>query len=247
MYDYAAWNPKRQSDLPDDSAIKQQGLFWHGMPVSQRQLVAKRSFDVSVSFIALTVLLPFLLLICLAIWLESGRPIIFRQKRGGLHGEPFTILKFRTMSVVEDGTDVLQVRRQDPRVTRLGAILRKTSIDELPQLWNVLRGDMSIVGPRPHAILHDEQFSSLLQHYSERQLMKPGITGLAQCEGWRGETAAIESLLGRVDADIRYIRQWSFWLDLRQARIAWVRSLPLVRLVHSDIPSLHRTLSQVYS
>lgn len=215
MSDYGALIPKRQSDLRVDCEDKQYNSARQYMPLSLRQQTAKRSFDVVLSSGALFVLLPFLLLIGLLILIDSGRPIIFRQKRGGLHGQPFSILKFRTMTVVENGADVLQARRDDPRVTRLGAILRKTSIDELPQLWNVLRGDMSLVGPRPHALLHDHQFSSLLKHYSQRQCMKPGITGLAQCEGWRGDTAAVERLSRRVDTDIRYIKEWSFWLDLK--------------------------------
>jgi len=184
-------------------------------PLTRGQRIAKRSVDVAVSLAILVVFLPFLTLIACAIWAESGRPILFRQKRGGFGGRPFTILKFRTMDVLEDGSSVTQARRGDPRVTRLGALLRRTSIDELPQLWNVLRGDMSLVGPRPHALAHDAYFSGLVRHYPLRQRVKPGLTGLAQIEGWRGETTSIESLMGRVSADIRYIDTWSFWLDLR--------------------------------
>jgi lipopolysaccharide/colanic/teichoic acid biosynthesis glycosyltransferase len=124
-------------------------------------------------------------------------------------------MKFRTMHVLEDGPLLAQARRNDPRVTRVGAFLRRTSLDELPQLWNVLKGDMSLVGPRPHALAHDQYYGSLLSRYPLRQRMKPGITGLAQIGGWRGETATLEAMAGRVEADIHYVDHWSFWGDLK--------------------------------
>lgn len=116
---------------------------------------------------------------------------------------------------MEDGHAVSQVRKNDPRVTRLGAFLRRTSLDEIPQLWNVLVGEMSLVGPRPHALTHDEQFQRLIGHYILRQRIKPGLTGLAQIQGWRGETSSFESIAGRVNADLDYIENWSFWLDIK--------------------------------
>lgn len=194
-------------------------------PLSLRQRFAKRSFDVMISLLLLLFLLPVLMLISLAVLIDSGRPLFFRQRRGGLGGKPFNILKFRTMHVLEDGPTLSQARRGDPRVTRLGGFLRRTSLDELPQLWNVLRGDMSLVGPRPHALAHDQHYASLISRYPLRQRMKPGITGLAQVGGWRGETAALEAMAGRVEADIRYVDHWSFWGDisilLRTARIVF--------------------------
>lgn len=194
-------------------------------PLTRSQRLAKRSFDVAVSLLLLTFLLPFLALISLAVLIETGRPLFFRQQRGGLDGRPFSIVKFRTMHVLEDGPELTQARRNDPRVTRLGAFLRRTSLDELPQLWNVLRGDMSLVGPRPHALAHDQYYGSLLRRYPLRQRLKPGITGLAQTGGWRGETATLEAMAGRVEADIHYIDHWSFRGDMkilfRTARIVF--------------------------
>ena len=177
--------------------------------------VAKRGFDCAFAVTVLAWLLPFLLIIALALVLESGRPIIFKQRRGGRNGTPFTIYKFRTMRVLEDGAEVTQATQNDPRITRLGALLRKTSLDELPQLWNVVVGDMSIVGPRPHALAHDSYYEKLIPSYRSRHAVKPGITGWAQVKGLRGETSQVESMSARVTADLWYIDNWSFWLDLR--------------------------------
>lgn len=167
-------------------------------------------------------LLPFLIIVACILRCESGSPVIFKQRRGGRGGKIFTIYKFRTMRVLEDGPTVVQVTENDPRVTRFGAFLRKTGIDELPQLWNVLIGDMSIVGPRPHALAHDAYYEALIPSYRARQAVRPGITGWAQVQGFRGETKQVESMAERVSADIWYIDNWSFKLDMRiVVRTAW--------------------------
>ena len=147
--------------------------------------------------------------------LESSGPVIFSQRRKGFNGREFKIFKFRTMNVLEDGHVIPQARRNDPRVTRVGRILRTTSIDELPQLLNVLRGQMSLVGPRPHAVAHDDGYTKVIAKYAFRQHVKPGLTGWAQVNGFRGETAQLELMERRVECDLWYIKNWSFWLDLR--------------------------------
>ncbi len=174
----------------------------------------KRSLDVAIALILLVVLAPLLLVLAAAIRLESQGPALFRQRRGGLGGAPFQILKFRTMTVREDGDAVRQARRNDPRATRLGRILRRTSVDELPQLINVLLGDMSLVGPRPHALAHDRQFQALIPSYAGRFALRPGITGLAQVRGYRGEITDLELLSGRTACDLEYIETWSLAGDL---------------------------------
>jgi Undecaprenyl-phosphate glucose phosphotransferase len=184
-------------------------------PISPQGLIAKRVLDIAVASAAVLALMPLLAMAAAAIALESGRPVIFRQNRRGVCGRPFTILKFRTMSVQENGDSIVQARRNDPRVTRLGAIYRKTSIDELPQLWNVLRGDMSIVGPRPHAVAHDDYYGKLIEEYACRHNVKPGLTGWAQVNGFRGETRDLHSMAERVRHDIWYIENWSLWLDVK--------------------------------
>ena len=154
-------------------------------------------------------------IIALAIKLESKGPVFFRQRRRGRYLRIIEVLKFRTMSVMEDGDDVRQAIAGDRRVTFLGRILRRSSLDELPQLLNVLKGDMSLVGPRPHALTHDEEFTALLEKYPDRHQMKPGITGLAQVEGLRGSTAAPGNIEARVEADLAYIKAWSLGLDMK--------------------------------
>jgi undecaprenyl-phosphate galactose phosphotransferase/putative colanic acid biosynthesis UDP-glucose lipid carrier transferase len=141
--------------------------------------------------------------------------VIFRQRRNGFNGKPFVIYKLRTMTVQEDGASITQVLRCDPRVTWIGRLLRMTSIDELPQLINVLRGEMSLVGPRPHASSHDLQFQNTVADYAFRHHMKPGITGWAQCHGFRGATPSLKHIESRVELDLWYINNWSLWLDLR--------------------------------
>ncbi|HEX4355161.1 MAG TPA: undecaprenyl-phosphate glucose phosphotransferase [Polyangiales bacterium] len=154
-------------------------------------------------------------IIALAVKLSSRGPVFFRQRRYGLNGEEIRVLKFRTMTVMEDGAEVKQAVKNDQRVTKVGAILRRTSLDELPQFVQVLTGEMSIVGPRPHAVLHNEQYRALIQGYMLRHKVKPGITGWAQVNGWRGETDTLEKMEKRVEYDLAYIRDWALWMDLK--------------------------------
>jgi putative colanic acid biosynthesis UDP-glucose lipid carrier transferase len=183
--------------------------------LSDRQL--KRAVDLLLSAAALLLLSPLLLLIALAVKFSSPGPVLFVQDRYGLDGRRIPVFKFRTMRVLEDGQQpgLRQACRHDPRVTAVGAVLRRWSLDELPQLINVLRGEMSLVGPRPHAVAHNEQYRSLIPGYMQRHAFKPGITGLAQVEGLRGETPTVESMASRVNADLRYQRDWSLRLDLK--------------------------------
>lgn len=184
-------------------------------PLSRFELAQKRTLDIAVSAMALTVLLPLLAAVAVAIKLDSKGPVIFRQRRNGFGGREFTIFKFRSMTVMEDGEKVVQAQRNDARVTRVGRVLRSTSLDELPQVLNVLLGHMSIVGPRPHALAHDDVYSKLISGYAFRHHVKPGITGWAQVKGLRGETAQIELMERRIEMDLWYINNWSLWLDIR--------------------------------
>jgi Undecaprenyl-phosphate glucose phosphotransferase len=184
-------------------------------PLNTFEQTAKRVFDVSIAAILIVLLSPLLLMVSLVIKLDSVGPVIFKQKRHGFNKSIFLIYKFRTMSVLEDGDNVVQVRRNDPRITPIGRWLRQMSIDELPQLFNVLKGDMSLIGPRPHAISHDDHYQELVADYACRQHVKPGITGWAQVNGFRGETTVIGSMAKRIDHDLWYIYHWSFWLDLK--------------------------------
>lgn len=175
----------------------------------------KRCLDVFLSLFILLLLGWWLFpLLALLIWLTSGGPVFFRQKRTGLHGEEFYCLKFRTM-IVNDESDVLQATIKDNRITRLGHFLRETNLDELPQFINVLIGHMSIVGPRPHMLYHTEKFSGMVDNYQSRHLVKPGITGLAQIKGYRGETPDLESIAMRVLWDVYYVQHHSVLLDLQ--------------------------------
>lgn len=176
---------------------------------------AKRAFDVVVALAMLVFFAPSLLLVALLIRLESPGPVLFRQTRGGLNGRPFTIYKFRSMRCQENGETVVQATRADDRITRVGRFIRKTSIDELPQLLNVLKGDMSLVGPRPHARAHDAHYGEQIPGYALRFRARPGLTGLAQIQGLRGGTDTLEAMVKRVRADIAYIETWSFAGDLR--------------------------------
>lgn len=184
-------------------------------PLADWSAVAKRIEDLVIGSLLLVVSLPLLLLIAVAVKLDSAGPVLFRQRRRGLNKHVFEMLKFRTMSVLEDGDDVRQAERADPRVTRVGRWLRATSLDELPQLVNVIRGDMSLVGPRPHALVHDDMFAEAVKQYPVRSQVKPGITGLAQVRGLRGETRTADSIEARVEQDVAYIRGWSVGLDLK--------------------------------
>jgi len=182
------------------------------------QQIEKRVFDILVSGLALVLLSPALAIVALLIRLDSPGPVLFRQKRYGVNQEPFRIYKFRTMRTMDDGAIVKQATRADARITGIGAHLRRLSIDELPQLINVLIGEMSIVGPRPHALAHDQLYVDKLARYARRHNVKPGITGWAQVHGHRGEIADDSAMLARLEHDLYYIDSWSLWLDIK---IVW--------------------------
>jgi putative colanic acid biosysnthesis UDP-glucose lipid carrier transferase len=182
-------------------------------PLSSVEHAAKRCIDVLFASIALTALLPMLAIVAIAIRLDSPGPILFKQQRCGFNGRRFQIRKFRTMSVLEDGPSIVQAQFADKRVTRIGWWLRRTSVDELPQLLNVLDGSMSLVGPRPHAVAHDDQFNKIVQNYAFRSRVRPGLTGWAQVNGCRGATPTVASIVQRVNFDLWYIDNWSFKLD----------------------------------
>ena len=184
-------------------------------PLTRAERAVKRSFDLVCATIGFTMLIPLLGLVALAIKLDSKGPVLFRQSRTGFNGRTFPIYKFRTMTTMEDGSQVRQATRNDTRITRVGRLLRSTSIDELPQLLNVLAGHMSLVGPRPHAVAHDDHYSEVIADYAMRQHVKPGITGWAQVNGLRGETADVELMRRRVEHDLWYISNWSFMLDVK--------------------------------
>ena len=176
--------------------------------------IGKRMLDIVGAGFALLLFLPLLLTIALLVRLESGGPVIFKQRRTGHMGRPFTIYKFRTMTVAEDNADVRHATRDDARVTAIGAVLRKLSLDELPQFLNVLKGDMSLVGPRPHALAHDAHYGEAIPTYADRFRAKPGLTGLAQVNGLRGEIHDLRCMRDRVAADNLYIESWSLGLDI---------------------------------
>ena len=184
-------------------------------PLSSAELTLKRMIDLVFSSVSLVLLAPLLATVALAIKLDSPGPVIFSQRRRGFNGREFKVHKFRTMTVMEDGAVILQTKRKDARVTRVGRVLRATSLDELPQLINVLRGQMSLVGPRPHAVAHDEGYAKQISRYAFRQHVKPGLTGWAQVNGLRGETSRLELMEQRVAHDLWYIENWSIWFDLR--------------------------------
>ncbi len=174
----------------------------------------KRASDIVLGLAIQALLLPVMLIIAVAVKSTSPGPVIFRQRRYGLYGEEIIVYKFRSMTVCDDGAAVLQARPHDPRVTPLGAFLRRHSLDELPQFFNVLQGRMSIVGPRPHAVAHNEQYRKLIKGYMLRHKVKPGITGWAQVNGLRGETETLDKMEARIRYDLDYLRSWSLWLDL---------------------------------
>jgi len=178
-------------------------------------LFVKRLEDLLLGSLILLLISPLLCGIAAAVKLTSPGPVLFKQRRYGLNGQVIEVWKFRSMRVVEDGAVVPQATRNDPRVTGLGAFLRCTSLDELPQFFNVLQGQMSIVGPRPHAVAHNEQYRKLIHGYMLRHKVKPGITGWAQVNGWRGETDTVEKMEKRVQYDLEYINNWSLWFDLK--------------------------------
>jgi len=194
-------------------------------PFHGTDAVLKRTMDVILGGCAFMVALPVIVLIAAAVKCTSAGPALFRQRRYGLNGEEITVFKFRSMTVCEDGPVVTQATVQDHRVTAVGRFLRKTSLDELPQLFNVLQGTMSLVGPRPHAVAHNEKYRRLINGYMIRHKVRPGITGLAQVNGLRGETNTVEKMAARVRYDLEYLRNWSPWLDMkilvRSLRVIW--------------------------
>ena len=185
---------------------------------------AKRSLDILLALSAAVASSWLFIAIAIAIAVTTRGPILFRQRRTGLNGRVFTIYKFRTMTVAEDGDIVPHATRNDPRLTRIGAVLRRTSLDELPQVINILRGDMSVVGPRPHAVAHDRHYGALIPRYGDRFRVRPGLTGLAQVQGLRGEIKRLECMARRIDADTEYNASWSLLGDLA----IMARTVPLL-------------------
>ena len=194
------------------------------LPAAVARSRTKRAFDLIVALLALVVFLPLFCLIAVAVRTESPGPALFRQRRTGLGGRVFTVFKFRTMTVAEDGDSIRQATKGDHRVTALGSVLRRLSFDELPQIFNVIRGDMSLVGPRPHAVAHDEAWGLAVPNYDRRFRARPGLTGYAAVCGHRGEVGDLKSIVDRVELDNLYIDTWSIWLD---AKIVW-RTIPLI-------------------
>jgi undecaprenyl-phosphate glucose phosphotransferase len=184
-------------------------------PLSATERVVKRLLDLIFAILAMTFFIPVFGFTALAIKLDGSGPVIFRQNRKGFNGRQFVMFKFRTMTVQENGEAVAQAVRNDPRVTGIGRLLRAASIDELPQLVNVLRGEMSLVGPRPHALAHDNYFEKVLEDYAYRHHVKPGMTGWAQVHGLRGATPTVDVISKRVRMDLWYINNWSLWLDIQ--------------------------------
>ena len=184
-------------------------------PFTGAHELIKRSSDIVLASLILVLISPVLLAVAIGVKVSSPGPVIFRQRRNGLHGEEITVYKFRSMTVTDNGPVVRQAQRHDPRITPFGAFLRRSSLDELPQFINVLQGRMSIVGPRPHAVAHNEQYRGLIQAYMVRHKVRPGITGWAQVNGLRGETETVDKMQARVEYDLEYLRNWSLAFDLR--------------------------------
>jgi Undecaprenyl-phosphate glucose phosphotransferase len=207
-------NVRQLTDNPSFSVNRSLAIEIQRMPLSRIEQSAKRALDIAAASLALVLLAPLMLLTALAIKIDSPGPVLFRQQRSGFNAKRFMIFKFRSMSVMEEGDSVTQVERHDPRITKFGGMLRATSVDELPQLFNVLLGDMSLVGPRPHAVAHDSHYGKLLSEYAFRHHVKPGITGWAQIHGCRGGTAQVGLMKNRLDYDLWYINHWSLGLDL---------------------------------
>ena len=185
------------------------------LPLSRSEVVVKRVFDLVFAAAGLVMLTPLIILVAALIALQGDGPVFFAQRRYGFNQQPFRIIKFRTMRTQDDGALVPQATRDDPRLTRIGRLLRRWNIDEIPQLFNVLTGDMSLVGPRPHALSHDHDYAQRIALYARRHNVKPGITGWAQINGYRGETDTDEKMRKRVECDLFYIDNWSLWLDLK--------------------------------
>ena len=177
--------------------------------------VIKTIEDYVIGLIALILLSPVMLAIAIAIKLQGQGPILFAQKRHGFNNAVFKVYKFRTMTVAEDGDTITQATAGDARITPVGRFLRRSSLDELPQLFNVIKGDMSLVGPRPHALAHNHQYARMIENYSGRHKVKPGISGWAQVNGFRGETSENEQMADRVRYDLAYVDNWSLWFDIK--------------------------------
>jgi len=192
------WSPANANDAPEAHSA-----------------AAKRALDLVIAVPLAILLAPLFMVLAAIIMIDSRGPVFFRQTRLGLNGKPFNIFKFRTMRVMENGDTVVQAKANDDRVTRVGKFLRKTSIDELPQVLNVIAGEMSIVGPRPHARAHDLFYMTVVENYELRQSVKPGITGWAQVNGHRGETPTFADMQARVDFDVWYAKHLNFLLDLK--------------------------------
>lgn len=197
-------------------------------PIVGIDAALKRLCDFIISSIALLVLMPFLILISILIKLDSTGPALFQQQRRGRNGEKINVYKFRTMyqnfsTPLPTADSFKQTRKNDPRITRVGAILRRASLDELPQLFNVLQGSMSLVGPRPHPVPLDEQYTHIIPTLPSRYTVKPGLTGWAQINGYRGETTRVEDMIGRVEHDRHYIKNWTLWLDIKIIAITAIR------------------------
>ena len=202
-----------QGRLQDMNGIPVVGIC--ETPFTGTNELAKRVSDVVLASLILVLISPLMLFIACGVKLSSPGPVIFRQRRNGLDGSEIVVYKFRSMTTQDNGPEVRQATRNDPRVTPFGAFLRRNSLDELPQFFNVLQGSMSIVGPRPHAVTHNEQYRQIIKAYMVRHKVKPGITGWAQVNGHRGETDTIEKMRARVEYDLEYLRNWSLGLDLR--------------------------------
>ena len=212
--------------LPDESVSRylsgrtiDVGTTWAAeiqrAPLTRIEQFVKRCFDIFAASSVLLLLSPLMLLTALLVKLDSRGPVLFLQTRNGFNGQPFRIMKFRSMNVLEDGHTIRQATRSDPRVTRLGRWLRRTNIDELPQLFNVLYGNMSLVGPRPHAVAHNGEYEKCIANYAFRHHVKPGITGWAQVNGYRGETPTTDLMAKRIELDLWYVNNWSMWLDVQ--------------------------------
>jgi putative colanic acid biosynthesis UDP-glucose lipid carrier transferase len=202
-----------QGRLQDISGVPVVGIC--ETPFTGTNELAKRVSDIVLASLILVLISPLLLVIAIGVKLSSPGPVIFKQRRNGLDGSEITVYKFRSMRTMDNGPDIKQATKDDPRTTPFGAFIRKTSLDELPQFFNVLQGRMSIVGPRPHAVAHNEQYRQIIKAYMVRHKVKPGITGWAQINGHRGETDTVEKMKARVEYDLEYLRNWSLGLDLQ--------------------------------
>jgi lipopolysaccharide/colanic/teichoic acid biosynthesis glycosyltransferase/uncharacterized tellurite resistance protein B-like protein len=215
-----------QLDLSEDRYIlalalalglepEEYGKYVFDTPFRGIRRVVKRLEDLVLGTFFLVLFAPIMIMVALAIKLTSRGPVFFRQRRHGENGVEINVLKFRSMKVMENGAAVVQAQRKDPRITKVGAFLRRTSLDELPQFINVVMGNMSLVGPRPHAVAHNELYRTKILEYMRRHKVKPGITGWAQVNGLRGETDTLEKMVARVEHDLYYVRNWTFWLDIK--------------------------------